>query len=59
MRLSPSTSLFYIPDNIHFLSLAIIRYTFAGCLLIYGCERAELLSVGLVEDELISSLPSR
>ncbi|RXW20753.1 hypothetical protein EST38_g5104 [Candolleomyces aberdarensis] len=41
------------------LSLAIIRHTFAACLLIYGCDRNAILGTGLLEEAEIKHLFSR
>ncbi|KAF9454513.1 hypothetical protein P691DRAFT_770412 [Macrolepiota fuliginosa MF-IS2] len=41
------------------MALSAIKQTFASCLLLYGCERSQLLSCGLVEDDVVSTLPSR
>ncbi|KXN89237.1 Protein kinase C delta type [Leucoagaricus sp. SymC.cos] len=41
------------------VALSIIKNTLASCLLLYGCEREDLRSSRLIEDQLLASLPSR
>ncbi|KIY43409.1 hypothetical protein FISHEDRAFT_10379, partial [Fistulina hepatica ATCC 64428] len=40
-------------------SLRFVRMSLATCLLLYGCDRAKLLSLGLVLQEEVENLPSR
>ncbi|KAF5315600.1 hypothetical protein D9611_004713 [Ephemerocybe angulata] len=46
-------------NEIKSISLAIIRHTFAGCVLIYGCDRADIFASGLLEESEVKDLPSR
>ncbi|KAF9246494.1 hypothetical protein BU15DRAFT_40292 [Melanogaster broomeanus] len=43
----------------HHSAIDFVRHSLSICLLLYGCERALLLSLGLVKEEEIKDLPSR